>query len=77
MEFFVENISLVLFLPAIMCFLVGINGLLSNRLDNTSLFLVSSASSFINVLFTTAQLDYVKRACILNNIPDSFNLGAI
>ncbi len=58
MEFFVENISLVLFLPAIMCFLVGINGLLSNRLDNTSLFLVSSASSFINVLFGIAVFVY-------------------
>ena len=58
MEFFVENISIVLFLPAIMCFLVGINGLLSNRLDNTSLFLVSSASSFINVLFGIAVFVY-------------------
>ena len=58
MVFFVVNISLVLFLPAIMCFLVGINGLLSNRLDNTSLFLVSSASSFINVLFGIAVFVY-------------------
>ena len=58
MEFFVENISLVLFLPAIMCFLVGINGLLSNKLDNTSLFLVSSSSSFINLVFGVAVFVY-------------------
>ena len=58
MEFFVENISLVLFLPAIMCFVVGVNSLLSNKLDNTSLFLVSSSSSFINLVFGVAVFVY-------------------
>lgn len=58
MEFFIENISLVLFLPAIMCFVVGVNSLLSNKLDNTSLFLVSSSSSFINLVFGVVVFVY-------------------
>lgn len=69
MEFFVENISLVLFLPAIICFIIGVNGLLSNRLDNTTLFSVSVASSFINVVFGIAVFIY----SIINNLSVSSN----
>ena len=69
MEFFVENISLVLFLPAIMCFIIGINGLLSNKLDNTTLFSVSVASSFINIVFGAAVFVY----SVINNLSVSSN----
>lgn len=47
MEFFVENINLVLFLPLITSLILAGNALVSNKLDKSTLFLVSFISSFI------------------------------
>lgn len=58
MEFFVENINLILFLPVIMCFIIGFNGLISNKIDKITLFAVSISFSFISLLFCAAAFDY-------------------
>lgn len=52
MEFFVENINLVLFLPLITSVILGGNALISNKLDKSTLFLISLISSVICLFFT-------------------------
>ncbi len=52
MKFFVENINLVLFLPLFMCLVLAGNALISNKLDKSTLFLISLISSFICLFFS-------------------------
>lgn len=52
MGFFVENICLVLFLPFVICLIIGFNFLLYNKLDKASLFLMSIISTFLCVMFS-------------------------
>lgn len=58
MEFFVENINIVLFLPLIMCAIIGFNGLLSNKVDKSTLFVISVVASFLCVIFSAAAFNY-------------------
>lgn len=58
MEFFTDNINLVIFLPLIMCAIIGFNGLVSNKIDKATLFAMSVVSSFLCVLFSGAAFDY-------------------
>lgn len=52
MEFFVENINLLLFLPFILCFIIGFNGLVFNKIDNVSLFSLSILNCLICNIFS-------------------------
>lgn len=58
MDFFVENINMVLFLPVIMCAIIGFNGLISNKIDKISLFTMSIVFTFISLLFSFAVFVY-------------------
>ncbi len=58
MDFFVENINLVLFLPLIMCAIIGFNGLISNKLDKNTLFAMSIGASFVSLIFSAVALNY-------------------
>lgn len=58
MEFFVENINIVLFLPLITCAIIGFNGLISNKIDKITLFAISIAFAFVCLLFSAAAFDY-------------------
>lgn len=58
MEFFVENINLVLFLPLILCAILGFNGLLSYRVGKSTLFAISISASFFCVVFSAAAFNY-------------------
>lgn len=51
MEFFVENVNLALFLPLIMCFIIGFNAILSNKIDKQTLFLISIVSASMCAVF--------------------------
>ena len=62
MEFFIENINLLLFLPIIMCAIIGFNGLLANKLDKTTIFCISSVSSLICLVFAAVAFVY----CMFN-----------
>lgn len=52
MDFFVENINLVIFLPLIMCAILGFNALISNKIEKSTLFSISIVSSFVCLLFS-------------------------
>lgn len=52
MEFVTENINLVLFLPLIVCLIIGFNGLVSNRIENNTLFSISISSSVACGIFS-------------------------
>ena len=69
MEFFIENINLVLFLPLIMCAIIGFNGLISNKIEKNTLFAISVIVSFICVIFSAAAFDYgvVKHLFVSSN----------
>ena len=69
MEFFIENINLVLFLPLIMCAIIGFNGLISNKIEKNTLFAISVIVSFICVIFSAAAFDYgvVKHLFVYSN----------
>lgn len=58
MDFFVENINLLLFIPLILCFVIGFNGLISNKLDKITLFLLSVVASFVCVIFSGTAFFY-------------------
>lgn len=58
MDFFVENINLVVFLPLIMCLILGGNSLVFNKLDKSTLFLINLISSFTSFLFTIVAFFY-------------------
>lgn len=68
-EFFVENINLVVFLPLILCIIIGFNGLISNRIDKTTLFLISIVSSFICLIFSAVVFNY----SVFNNMSIATN----
>lgn len=71
MEFFVENINLLLFLPAAMCFVIGFNGLVSNKIEKSTLFFISMLFSFICLVFSAAVFKYsvVNNLSIASNFP--------
>lgn len=71
MEFFVENINLVLFLPLIMCSIIGFNGLISNKVEKSTLFLMSIVSSFLCVVFAAFVFNYsvVNNLSVASNFP--------
>ena len=69
MNFFVDNINLVLFLPLLMCFVIGFNGLISNKIEKSTLFSISIVSSFICILFSAAGISY----SFFNNLSLSVN----
>lgn len=58
MEFFTDNINLVVFLPIIMCALIGFNRLISNKLDKATIFSISIVSAFICMIFSAAIFDF-------------------
>lgn len=58
MDFFIENINLVIFLPLIMCAVIGFNGLISNKIENKTLFGMSIGVCFICLLFAAAAFDF-------------------
>lgn len=64
MEFFVENINLVLFLPLIMCLIIGFNGLISLKIDKNTLFLISIVSAVLCVVFAFSAFGY----SVVNNM---------
>lgn len=59
MEFFVENINLLLFFPFILCLIIGLNGLLFNKIDNITLFLFSISNSIICNVFAIVVFLFV------------------
>lgn len=69
MEFFVENINLLLFLPLIVCAILGFNGLISNRVEKNTLFSISIAAALICLIFAGAAFDY----SVFNNLSVSSN----
>lgn len=69
MEFFVENINLVIFIPLIMCCIIGFNGLVSNKIDKTTLFSLSVALAFASLIFCGAAFDY----SVVKNLSESTN----
>lgn len=69
MEFFVENINLVVFLPLVLCAIIGFNGLISNRIDKTTLFLISIVSACICLIFSAVAFNY----SVLNNMSVATN----
>ena len=58
MEFFTDNINLVVFLPLIMCLIIGFNRLISNRIDKPTIFAISIISAFICMIFSAAVFDF-------------------
>lgn len=58
MEFFTDNINLVVFLPLIMCLIIGVNRLISNRIDKPTIFAISIISAFICMIFSAAVFDF-------------------
>ena len=58
MDFFVENINLIVILPLIMCTIIGFNSLISNRTEKSTLFAMSIAVSFVSLVFALAVFDY-------------------
>lgn len=58
MEFFTDNINLVIFLPLFMCAIIGFNGLITNKIDKATLFAMSIVSAFICLIFSAAAFDY-------------------
>ena len=71
MDFFVENISVVLFLPLTICLCIAFNSLLSNKLDKVTLFLMSVASAFICVLFSVFVFNY----SMINNMSQAMSFS--
>lgn len=71
MEFFVENINLVLFLPLIMCGIIGFNGLISNKVEKSTIFLISAVSALICIVFSLAAFFYsvVNNMSVASNFP--------
>lgn len=59
MDFFVQNVNLLLFLPLVVCLIIGFNGLISNKIDNPTLFSISFSVSLINILFSIMIFTYV------------------
>ncbi len=58
MEFFTDNINLVVFLPLIMCLIIGFNRLISNQIDKATIFSISIISAFICMIFSAAVFDF-------------------
>lgn len=56
MDFFTDNINLMIFLPAIMCAIIGFNGIISNKIDKITLFAMSIVVSFLEVVFAGAAV---------------------
>ena len=73
MEFFVENINLVLFLPVIMCLIIGFNGLISLKIEKNTLFLMSVVSSIICFIFSAFAFNY----SVINNLSIASNFSWI
>ena len=69
MDFFIENINLLLFLPLITCIIIGFNGLISYKIEKTTIFSISIALSFICLIFAIAAFDYsaIKNLSISTN----------
>ncbi len=58
MEFFVENINLLLFLPLIVFGIIGFNRLISNKIEKSTLFAISAGASLICVVFSATAFFY-------------------
>ena len=58
MEFFVENINLIIILPLFMCAIIGFNSLISNKAEKSTLFAMSIAVSFVCLVFSLAVFNY-------------------
>lgn len=58
MEFFTDNINLLIFLPLIMCLIIGFNRLISNRIDKPTIFAISIISAFICMIFSAGVYDF-------------------
>lgn len=56
MKFCIDNITLVLFAPIFVCFLVAANGLTMNRFDKRLVFVLSLISSLICLAFSGCAL---------------------
>lgn len=73
MEFFVENINLLLFLPAVMCAIIGFNGLVSNKIEKSTLFLINLVFSLVCIIFSCAVFKY----SIIDNMSVASNFSWI
>ena len=58
MDFFVENINLIIILPLFMCAIIGFNSLISNKAEKSTLFAMSIAVSFVCLVFSLAVFNY-------------------
>ena len=70
MEFFTDNINLVVFLPLFMCLIIGFNRLISNRIDKATLFAISIISAFVCMIFSAAVFDFsvLKKLSLTQNL---------
>ena len=69
MDFFVENINLIVILPLIMCAVIGFNALISNKIEKNTLFAMSIAVSFACLIFCAAAFDY----SVIRNLSSAVN----
>lgn len=58
MDFFIENVNLVLFLPLIVCLILGFNGLISNKIENGTLFSIVISITTICLIFCLPIVNY-------------------
>lgn len=58
MDFFIENVNLVLFLPLIVCLILGFNGLISNKIENGTLFSIVISITTICLIFCLPMVNY-------------------
>ena len=70
MEFFTDNINLVVFLPLFMCLIIGFNRLISNRIDTATIFAISIISAFVCMIFSAAVFDFsvLKKLSLTQNL---------
>ena len=70
MEFFTDNINLVVFLPLFMCLIIGFNRLISNRIDKATIFSISIISAFVCMIFSAAVFDFsvLKKLSLTQNL---------
>lgn len=70
MEFFTDNINLVVFLPLFMCLIIGFNRLISNRIDKATIFAISIISAFVCMIFSAAVFDFsvLKKLSLTQNL---------
>lgn len=59
MNFFIDNINILLLLPCLVCFIIGFNGLIDNKINDRNILQMSLLTVFLCIIFSVISCFFI------------------